>query len=147
MGTRLAMVFIAAAMTTAWVGVNALQATPPPADVDMTATTASIARPEPQLERQPKDTFVIKSVGNDEACAVTKGEELSPGYAPIRVTANCEKLLPGLASARFWRENEDGSVALQAGASDTIAAFSAGEGVDYESYAPASVLLTLKAQN
>lgn len=137
---------VAAAMTVAWAGTNAMQNLPPPADVDMTATTASIARPEPKVARSGDETFVIHAVNNDAPCMVTKRESLSPGYSSIRVTQSCEQLLPGLASAKFWREREDGSIALSAGASDPIAEFSEGDGAEYESYAPSSAMLTIKRQ-
>ena len=143
MRTRWVLMGMAAAMATAWAGVNALHAVPPPADVDM--TTASIARPAAPAAHEAGESFVIRSALSDASCVVAKGEELSPGYAKIRVTSACEQLLPGLASARFWREREDGSVALSA-AGDPIAEFAAGDGVDYESYAPASAMLTIKAQ-
>ena len=145
MRTRWVLMGMAGAMATAWAGVNALHAVPPPADVDMTLTTASIARPAAPAAHEAGESFVIRSALSDASCVVAKGEELSPGYAKIRVTSACEQLLPGLASARFWREREDGSVALSA-AGDPIVEFAAGDGVDYESYAPASAMLTIKAQ-
>lgn len=146
MQTGLAFGFVGAAMAVAWIGVNVLNNEVAPADIDTSMTTTAINRPNPKVERPQEEIYVIKSADGDAGCRVIKGQALSPGYAKVRLTSACEKLLPGLATAQYWREREDGSVALSADASDPIAEFSAGDGVDYESYAPAATILSLKAE-
>lgn len=139
MRTGLALMMIAAAMATAWVGANALHTEPAVAGIDTETTTASIPRATGQ-------TFMLTSPQAGETCLIVKGESLSPGYAELKVNPACERLLRGVSNARFWRERADGSIAFSADARGPIVEFAAGDGVEYESYAPASVLLKLKSQ-
>ena len=54
--------------------------------------------------------------------------------------------LPGIERARFWRDRKDGTVGFSENGADPLVSFEAGDGVDYESYAPALPLLTLVAE-
>ena len=55
------------------------------------------------------------------------------------------RLWVGIERARFWREREDGTVGFSDGRTPVVS-FELGDGVDYESYAPARPLLTLVAE-
>lgn len=135
----LAVLMIAGAMATAWAAANALHTQQAAPGVDTSLKTAAIARPSGEV-------FRLSSVTANESCLIVKGETLSPGFAELKVNPACERLMPGVSNARFWRERPDGSVAFTASSSAPIVEFAAGEGVEYESYAPSSVFLSLKGQ-
>ncbi|WP_352501123.1 hypothetical protein [Mesorhizobium sp. M0012] len=61
----------------------------------------------------------------------------------MTVAANCRRVLPGVEQAKFWREQDDGTVTFSANGTDPIVMFSVADGDGYESYAPALPLLTL----
>ncbi|MER8591924.1 hypothetical protein NKH33_10015 [Mesorhizobium sp. M1182] len=81
--------------------------------------------------------------GNEGSCAVSRGAEISQGLSLLTVAANCRRVLPGVEQAKFWREQDDGTVTFSANGTDPIVMFSVADGDGYESYAPALPLLTL----
>lgn len=143
MRTGGALVMIAAAMATAWAAANALNRMPPGtalgAGIDTEIKTAAIAPASGEI-------FRLSSIAANESCLIVKGDELSPGLARLQVNPACERLLPGVGKARFWRERGDGSVALSSGANSPVVEFAAGEGAEYESYSPGAVFLSLTRQ-
>lgn len=95
-------------------------------------------------ERLP-GTFRLVANGGDAACMVTRGTDLAGGLAELAVGADCRAVLPGIERARFWRERKDGTIGFSENGTDPFVSFAAGDGVDYESYAPAAPLLSLVA--
>lgn len=85
--------------------------------------------------------------GDGAACIVTRGAELSDGLSQITVGADCRSLLPGLEHAKFWREQEDGTVALSENGVDPILSFGIADGVGYESFEPRRPLISLAVSN
>lgn len=81
--------------------------------------------------------------GDGAACAVSRGAEISDGLSLLTVAPTCHRLLPGIERAKFWREQNDGTVAFSANGIDPIVTFSVADGDGYESYAPATPLLSL----
>jgi len=84
--------------------------------------------------------------GGDTACTVTRGADLAGGLSELVVGAGCRVVLPGIERARFWRERKDGTVGFSENGADPLVSFEAGDGIDYESYAPVLPLLTLVAE-
>lgn len=80
------------------------------------------------------------------ACRIARGAELRGGLSRLTIGSDCGSLLPGIARARFWREQEDGTVVFSENGVDPIVAFAVADGLDYESYAPALPLLSLMAE-
>ncbi|MER8365345.1 hypothetical protein [Mesorhizobium sp. M1348] len=81
--------------------------------------------------------------GDEASCAVSRGAEISQGLSLLTVAPNCRRVLPGVEQAKFWREQDDGTVTFSANGTDPIVMFSVADGDGYESYAPALPLLTL----
>ncbi|QPC89419.1 hypothetical protein [Mesorhizobium sp. INR15] len=96
-------------------------------------------------EATPSSSFRLVANGDEGACAVTRGAAVSAGVSLLTVDANCRGLMPGIERAKFWRERDDGTVAFSANGIDPIVTFSVADGDGYESYAPASPLLSLAA--
>jgi len=98
-------------------------------------------------EATPSNIYRLVANGDEGACAVTRGASVSDGVSLLTVAQNCRRLLPGIERARFWREEQDGTVAFSANGIDPIVTFAAADGDGYESYAPALPLLSLAAEN
>ncbi|MDX8510647.1 hypothetical protein [Mesorhizobium captivum] len=94
-------------------------------------------------EAAPSGTYRLTANGDEAACAVQRGAELSDGLSLLRVAPNCRKLMPGIERVKFWREEADGTVAFSENGIDPIVTFSVADGDGYESYAPAAPLLAL----
>ncbi|UVK39219.1 hypothetical protein LHFGNBLO_000560 [Mesorhizobium sp. AR10] len=98
-------------------------------------------------EATPSSTYRLTANGDEGACRVKRGAEISGDLSLVLVAANCRRLLPGIERAKFWREQDDGTVAFSANGVDPIVTFSVADGDGYESYAPALPLLSLAATN
>jgi hypothetical protein len=98
-------------------------------------------------ETTPSSTYRLVANGDEAACAITRGAPVSDGLSLLTVAPNCRRLLPGIEQAKFWREQNDGTVAFSANGIDPIVTFSVADGDGYESYAPALPLLSLAANN
>jgi len=89
------------------------------------------------------NTYRLTANGDEAACAVRRGAEVSDGLSLLTIGPNCRRLLPGIERAKFWREEADGSVAFSVNGIDPIVTFGVADGDGYESYAPALPLLSL----
>jgi hypothetical protein len=95
-------------------------------------------------EATPTDnTYRLVANGDEGACVVKRGASISQGLSLLTVAPTCRRLLPGIEQAKFWREEEDGTVAFSADGIDPIVTFAVADGDGYESYAPATPLLSL----
>lgn len=94
----------------------------------------------------PSSTYTLTANGDEAACAVRRGDEVSQGLSRLSVSTDCRKLMPGIERVKFWREQADGSVAFSENGVDPIVTFGVADGDGYESYAPASPLLALNNQ-
>ncbi|RWG43371.1 MAG: hypothetical protein EOQ62_24325 [Mesorhizobium sp.] len=97
-----------------------------------------------ELTPSPDDYRLVAN-GDEASCAVKRGTEISHGLSLLTVTANCRRVLPGIERAKFWREQDDGTVTFSANGIDPIVTFGVADGDGYESYAPALPLLSLAA--
>ncbi len=96
--------------------------------------------------QSPGDYRLVAN-GDEASCAVKRGTEVSHGLSLLTVTANCHRVLPGIERAKFWREQDDGTVTFSANGIDPIVTFGVADGDGYESYAPALPLLSLAASS
>jgi hypothetical protein len=71
----------------------------------------------------PSSSFRLTANGNEAACAVHRGAEVSDGLSLLTVAPNCRKLMPGIEHAKFWREQADGTVAFSENGIDPIVTF------------------------
>jgi len=88
------------------------------------------------------DSYRLASNGG-AACTIERGAALSNGLSRLTVSPGCHAVLPGIERAKFWRDRKDGSVGFSENGTDPIVSFAVGDGVEYESYAPAMPILTL----
>jgi len=88
-------------------------------------------------------TYRLVANGDEGACAVSRGAEISDGLSLLTVARTCRRLLPGIERAKFWHDQNDGTVAFSANGVDPIVTFAVADGDGYESYAPATPLLSL----
>ena len=95
----------------------------------------------------PSSTYLLTANGDEAACAIRRGADMSDGLSLLTVAPNCRKLLPGIERAKFWREEADGTVAFSANGIDPIVTFAVADGDGYESYAPAAPLLSLAGEH
>jgi len=94
-------------------------------------------------EVTPSNSYRLVANGDQGACAVTRGASISDGLSLLTVAPTCRPLLPGIERAKFWRDQNDGTVAFSANGVDPIVTFAVADGDGYESYAPATPLLSL----
>ncbi|RUW46937.1 hypothetical protein EOA32_30230 [Mesorhizobium sp. M1A.F.Ca.ET.072.01.1.1] len=91
------------------------------------------------------NSYRLTANGDEAACAIKRGAEVSDGLSLLTIAPNCSKLMPGIERVKFWREQADGSVAFSENGIDPIVTFGVADGDGYESYAPAAPLLALNA--
>ena len=97
-------------------------------------------------EVTPSNTYRLVANGNEGTCAVSRGAEISDRLSLLTVAPTCRRLIPGIERAKFWREQNDGTVAFSANGIDPIVTFAVADGDGYESYAPAAPLLSLAGE-
>ncbi len=93
------------------------------------------------------ERFRLVLYGADTGCDVVKGDAVSAHKARLIFGADCATELPDLAAARFWSEQEDGSVAFMGEDGKVTARFAAGDGHAFESYGAGAPLISLIAQD
>jgi hypothetical protein len=91
-------------------------------------------------------TYVMRSVETAAACQIDKGAAVANGMSPVTLYGACEAVLPSAQRIRYWRDRDDGSVELVGAGTETVVVFGIGDGVDFESYRPASPLLSLSSR-
>jgi hypothetical protein len=65
----------------------------------------------------------------------------------MRAGPECDRLLPGLSAARFWQERDGGQIVIGRNLADDLISFAVGDGVAYESFRPASALISMTADD
>ncbi len=107
---------------------------------------AATAVAMPQAGAFEDEIFRMSSAG-DISCAITRGDQVSADRLELEVEPSCAALLPGIEHAKYWQEQEDGSVVFTENGKDAIVSFSFGDGVAYESFEPSTPLISLDAVN
>ncbi|MDN2565143.1 hypothetical protein N1F89_02820 [Aquibium sp. A9E412] len=120
-------------------GISALLA-PGPAGIDR-QTTGSVAV-DAAAERPH---YRVVAPGDGARCGLRRGPAVEPGTRRLELFGACDALMQGLSRARYWREQDDGSVALVLAQGRTLVEFAAGDGVAYESFRPGAPMLALVA--
>lgn len=91
--------------------------------------------------------YTVSNMENGTACLITRGSRLSPHSRAIAPGEDCESVWPGLAQARNWTQNDDGTVALTDAGGTAILTLGLGDGVDFESLEPANAVLAFNSVN
>ncbi len=106
---------------------------------------ASVLVPAAKADvRADSNRYLLRSAGN-LSCKVIRGG--SEGAYTLRAGPDCERLLPGLSKVRFWQERDDGAIVFSRDGADELVAFAAADGAAYESFRPASALISLGAED
>lgn len=92
------------------------------------------------------DRYLLRSAG-DLACKVVRGAATGSGSYTLQANEDCERLLQGLSKVRFWQERDDGAIVFSRDGADDLVTFALADGVAYESFRPASALISLAAQD
>lgn len=107
-------------------------------------TMASMLVPTAKAGARPAiDRYLLRTPGN-LACTVVREKAIDGGAFTLRADLDCERLLPGLSQVRYWRERDDVVVFSRDGTDDLLA-FAVADGAGYESFRPASALISLAA--
>ena len=88
------------------------------------------------------ESYRLRSA-SDLACRLSRGVQAGDGTYAVHADADCERLLPGLSNVRFWQERDDGIVVFSRDGTDELVTFAEADGIAYESFRPASVLISL----
>ena len=89
------------------------------------------------------ERYQLRSM-DDFSCEIVRGNAASDGVYPMRAGPECDRLLAGLSTARFWKER-DGLIVFGRNIADDLISFSVADGVAYESFRPASALISMTA--
>nr|WP_312891286.1 hypothetical protein [Mesorhizobium silamurunense] len=52
-------------------------------------------------EATPSNSYRLTANGDEAACAVRRGAEVSNGLSQLTVASDCRKLMPGIERAKF----------------------------------------------
>jgi hypothetical protein len=108
-------------------------------------TAASMLGPVARTGQPSSDGRYLLWSGDDLACAVVRGKAAGDGAYMLSADADCERLLPGLSKVRFWQERDDAVVVFSRDGIDDLVTFAVADGVAYESFRPASALISVVA--
>ena len=97
--------------------------------------------------RTVSQDYTVSNMENGKACLITLGAPNSARSNEMKPGADCDAVWPGLAAARNWTRNDDGTVALTNDGGGEILTLGMGDGVDYESLEPSNAVLALNALN
>ncbi len=86
--------------------------------------------------------FTVSNLHAKTVCLVERGEAETPRSSAFAAGLDCEAVWPGLANARTWTENGDGSVTLTDEKGMQVLIMSAARGFDYATVEPSGVDIT-----
>ena len=92
------------------------------------------------------EMFQLQASGDVATCLVEKATGPGP-LAHVIVAPDCDSVMPGLSTMRYWHENADGTVTLSADGKTPSVLFGPSDGVAYESVEPRTPLMALIASN
>jgi hypothetical protein len=87
--------------------------------------------------------YTISNMERGTACLISGGKTVSARSHRIDASKDCDSVWPGLASARNWTQNEDGTVVLTDGSGSQLLTLGLGDGVDFVSLEPSNAVLAL----
>ena len=92
------------------------------------------------------EMFQLQASGDQATCLVEKATGPGP-VVNVIVAPDCDSVMPGLSTMRYWREGADGTVTLSADGKTPSVLFGPSDGVAYESVEPRTPLMALIASN
>lgn len=91
------------------------------------------------------NSFRILLEGSETGCEVTMGQTPAAAKARLVFGQRCAASVPELSGALFWNARDDGSIAFTDAGGKIAMLFSAGDGLDYESFGSDARLVSLVA--
>ena len=92
------------------------------------------------------EMFQLQASGDAATCLVEKAAGPGP-LVHVIVAPDCDSVMPGLSTMRYWRESADGTVTLSADGKTQAVLFGPSDGVAYELVEPRTPLMALIASN
>jgi hypothetical protein len=105
--------------------------------LNSSASAATDTQGNPSVER-----FLLQASGDEHTCPIEKAKG-NGRLTYVKISPQCDELLPGLSKARYWIENPDGTVTLSADGRSPAVIFAQSDGVAYESIEPRMPLMQL----
>lgn len=87
--------------------------------------------------------YTVSNMENGAACLIGSGRAVSARSHQLNPGQDCDAVWPGLAQARNWTQNGDGTVVLTDRSGAQVLTLGLGDGVDFESLEPANAVLAL----
>ena len=105
-------------------------------------TAALKPLPMPGIER-----YEVLRAGADTGCVISKGNRHDPRSVEIELGKGCTEGFGDYADARFWIEEDDGTVALATADGAVALRFVSGDGHAYEAFGAGVPLFALSDAN
>lgn len=88
-------------------------------------------------------SYSISNIAENSVCILKRGSITTPRTRDMEAAANCDDVWPGLADARNWTENNDGTVVLSDAGGNEVLQLVPGDGAAYMSVDTPSTPLTV----
>lgn len=93
----------------------------------------------------PAIAYNATNLDGSASCRVMRGQPVSHRSRQFSATADCDSVWPGLAEAKTWTENEDGTVILANSSGAAVLTIVEGDGPGYETMEPPGAAVMLRA--
>ena len=91
--------------------------------------------------------FTVSNMQSRTVCLISRGAMTTRRSSSVIAGEDCAAVWPGLARARNWTDNGDGTIQLTDSRGEQILSLGLGDGVAYESLEPSDALIALTAAN
>lgn len=91
--------------------------------------------------------FTVSNMQTRTVCLISRGAMTTQRSSSVIAGEDCTAVWPGLAQARNWTDNGDGTIQLTDSSGEQILSLGLGDGVAYESLEPADASIALTAAN
>lgn len=88
-------------------------------------------------------SYTISNIVAKTACLAERGNAISSRSARFVADKDCDSVWPGLASARTWTNNGDGTIVMTDAQGEAILTVVDGDGLAYEAVEPADAMVTM----
>jgi hypothetical protein len=99
------------------------------------------------IETTGEREFTVSNMQSRTACLISRGAMTTQRSSSVIAGEDCTTVWPGLAQARNWTDNGDGTIQLTDSRGEQILALGLGDGVAYESLEPADASIALTSAN
>lgn len=89
-------------------------------------------------------SYTATNISGNTSCRVERGLPVSHRSRQFIASPECDAVWPGLASARTWTDNEDGTVILASANGEAVLTIVDGDGPGYETLEPAGAPVMLR---